>query len=144
MPINEYGIAYAEVVEILKYIPIKDYNKIPNNKIQVFEKYAQKDYKFVYNPEISLKNQNVSEKAKTIIALLFRDYWATQEQRDKIIAKENYDMQKLEKEKQEKYKTEDIFKNKKQDDISNNVAMVVYKESVFKRIIDKIKGIFNR
>lgn len=26
---NKYGVAYSEVLEILKYIPIEDYNKIP-------------------------------------------------------------------------------------------------------------------
>ena len=32
----EYANAYSEVLEILKYIPIKDYNKIPKNKIELF------------------------------------------------------------------------------------------------------------
>ena len=26
---NKYAVAYSEVLEILKYIPIEDYNKIP-------------------------------------------------------------------------------------------------------------------
>ena len=33
----EYANAYSEVLEILKYIPIKDYNKIPKNIIELFE-----------------------------------------------------------------------------------------------------------
>ena len=36
----EYANAYSEVLEILKYIPIKDYNKIPKNIIELFEKNA--------------------------------------------------------------------------------------------------------
>ena len=50
---------------------------------------------------------------------------------------------------QEKYNPDDIFKNKKQtistdENISNTVAMVEYKESIFKKIINKIKRLFIR
>ena len=33
----KYANAYSEVLEILKYIPIEDYNKIPKTKIELFE-----------------------------------------------------------------------------------------------------------
>ena len=32
-----YANAYTEVLEILKYIPKEDYNKIPKNKIELYE-----------------------------------------------------------------------------------------------------------
>ena len=98
---NQYAIAYSEVLEILKYISKEDYNKIPQEKLNVFKTNASKDYKFKYNPEKTLDEQNVSKKAKAIIGLLFRDYWATESQRQKIIRKQNYDRKKIEKEKQE-------------------------------------------
>ena len=34
---NKYAVAYSEVLEILKYIPIEDYNKIPESKINLFK-----------------------------------------------------------------------------------------------------------
>lgn len=51
------------------------------------------------------------------------------------------------KEKYEKYNSDDIFKNRKSENIqeetlSNNVAMTEYKEPIFKRFINKIKQIF--
>lgn len=113
MVTEEYQIAYAQVLEIINNIPFVDYAKIPIKKIQLFKKYAKKEIKFNYNPELSLAEQNVSEKAKIIIALLFRDYWATPLQREKILAKEKIDRQKLEEEKREKYNTENIFLNNK-------------------------------
>lgn len=109
---NEYAIAYSEVLEILKYISSEDYNKIPQEKLNVFKINASKDYKFKYNPQKTLDEQNVSKKAKAIIGLLFRDYWATESQREKIIRKQNYDRMKIEKEKQEKYNPNSIFKEK--------------------------------
>ena len=107
----EYANAYKEVLDILKYVPKEDFEKIPKKKIEMFSKCANYDYHFEYNPDITLQEQNVSDIAQTIIAILFRDYWATDEQREKIIAKENYDMELLEREKEEKYNPDDLFKN---------------------------------
>lgn len=147
---SKYGIAYSEVLEILKYIPIEDYNKIPKNKIELFEANANNDYSFNYDPSKTLDEQNVSSITKGIIILLFRDCWATEVQRNKIIAKQNYDRIKLEEKKKVKYNT-DIFQNKNnhkqeqnvEENIrTNEVAIVEYKESMFKRFINKIKSIF--
>ena len=45
----KYANAYSEVLEILKYIPIEDYNKIPTNKIELFKTNANSDYSFNYD-----------------------------------------------------------------------------------------------
>lgn len=144
----KHANAYSEVLEILNYISIQDYNKIPKEKIEVFEKLSNKEYKFSYNPNISLDENNVSNITKTIIAILFRDYWATTIQREKIIAKQNYDRAILEEEKRKIYNPDNLFKkhdqeNKIEEDImENEVALVEYKESIFKRFINRIKNIF--
>lgn len=41
---EEYAIAYKEVSEILKYIPIFDYEKIPREKIELYKKMQDRDY----------------------------------------------------------------------------------------------------
>lgn len=107
---NKYAVAYSEVLEILKYIPIEDYNKIPKTKIELLEANASNNT-FSYNPNKSLEEQNVSSITKGIIILLFRDYWATEIQRNKIVAKQNHDRMKLEEEKKEKYNSNNIFNN---------------------------------
>ncbi len=144
MVTTNYKIAYSEVLEILKHISEEEYNKIPNDMIELFKTNANNDNEFVYNPNKTLEEQNVSETARTIIAILFRDYWATETQKEKIIAKQNYDRKKI---KEEKYNYNNLFnKNKKetemQEEIKNNeVDIIPYKESIFKRIINKIKDI---
>lgn len=142
----EYANAYSEVLEILKYIPIKDYNKIPKNKIELFEKNANDEHRFIYNPNKTLEEQNVTKRAKAIIAILFRDYWANEIQREKIIKKQNYDRVKLEEEKRQNYNPNNIFKNKEIKSIENPTSdifsMIEYKESAFKRFLDKVKSIF--
>lgn len=51
---NEYAIAYKEVLEILKYIPEEDFNKIHNDTIEMFKTYSDKKYIFSYNPSKTL------------------------------------------------------------------------------------------
>ena len=141
MVATEYKIAYSEVLEILKYISKEELNKIPQDMLEMFKTNASNENQFVYNPNKTLQEQNVSEIARTIIAILFRDYWATETQRAKILAKQNYDREKI---KEEIYNTNNIFQkhdtNQKQNSMTNEVAMVEYKESIF----TKIKNWFKR
>ena len=145
----KHANAYSEVLEILNYISIQDYNKIPKEKIEVFEKLSNKEYKFSYNPNVSLDENNVSNITKTIIAILFRDYWATEIQREKIISKQNYDRAIFEEEKRKIYNPDNIFNKYKQNSkieestIQNDVALVEHKESILKRLINKIKSFFH-
>ena len=66
----EYANAYSEVLGILKYISREDYEKIPKNRIEVFEVNSNKEYNFDYDPEKTLDEQNVSKRTKAIIGLL--------------------------------------------------------------------------
>ncbi len=143
----KYANAYIEVLEILKYIPVEDYNKIPKNKIELFKTNANNRYIFKYNISKTLDEQNVSKITKGIIAILFRDYWATESQREKIISKQNYDRMEIEKEKQEKYKSNGIFKEKQINENSINIentSIIEYKEALFLKILNKIKRILGR
>ena len=138
----KYANAYTEVLEILKYVSIEDYNKIPKSKIELFKINANREYAFKYNPNRTLDEQSVSKIAKSIIAILFRDYWTTDIQRERIIAKQNYDRKKFEEENRKKYNLDNLFKNKqhKVETVENSVAMIEYKESIF----TKIKNWFKR
>ena len=145
----EYANAYSEVLGILKCISTEEYNKIPKEKIKLFEEYSNKEYIFNYDSNKTLDEQNVSKRAKAVIAILFRDYWATDTQREKIIAKQNYDRQKVEQELMKKYNPDNLFKKKEQiEEINKNKEckdLVEYKEESFIIIIlKKIKKIFKK
>ena len=119
--INEdYANACAEVVRILDFIPYRDYKKIPKDVILHYEKNASENCDFEYDINCSLDEQNVSKTAKTIIALLFRDYWATLEQKNKILNYEKNETIKKENIKKEKYNSNDIFKNNTKSTIIEN------------------------
>lgn len=143
---NKYAIAYSEVLEILKHIPLEDYNKIPKTKIEFFKTNADNEYTFNYDPSKTLEEQNVSNITKGIIILLFRDYWATEIQRNKIIAKQNYDRMKLE---EKKYNPDNIFinhyKNPFTDNTENNQELALIKTNNmkwYKKIWKLIKVFF--
>ena len=149
---TKYANAYVEVLEILKYISREDYNKIPKNKIELFQINANNDYHFTYTPEKTLNEQNVSKIAKGIIAILFRDYWATDIQKKKIIEKQNYD-RRIKEEQKIKFNPDNIFKNKKvmtfnevarkNDICSNSLPIEAKKQNWFQNIILFIQRSFN-
>lgn len=143
---EEYSNAYSEVLEILKYVSEEDYEKIPKNIINLFETNGNKNYKFKYDTNKTLSEQNVSKKAKTIIAILFRDYWATEEQKEKILKKENYDRSVIEQIKREKYNPDNLFKNVQYYKLekSTNLPVEIKKKNLFEKLIDFIKKLIKR
>lgn len=158
---TEYANAYSEVLEILNFIDKKDYDKIPKEKIEIFETNQNKNYKFQYDSSKTLDEQNVSKIAKGIIAILFRDYWATEKQREKILANHNYNRKIMEQQKQQNYNVKDLFKNKvgnnqfvasnkseiienKNNIIENTALIEVKKENFVTKILDFFKKIFKK
>lgn len=144
-----YANAFSEVLEILKYVSTIDYEKIPLEIIEIMEDNSDKNSVVQYNPQISLSEQNISSEAKTIIATFFRDYWATEKQKEKILAKEKYDNSLEELEKQKEFSI-DVFKDKRRESIQTNIGneskqiIVTEKNSIFKTIISKIKKFFKK
>lgn len=138
---STYAKAYTEVLEIIKYFPKEEYNKIPKEKIEFYKNNMDKDYSFYINPEIDLSEQNISPEANAIIINLFTDYYATEEQKVKIKEILDLNQKKEEQEKTEKYNPDDIFKNVNKDEHINvetpkntaNTALIEYKESFFTR-----------
>jgi len=143
---NEYKIAYAEILEILKHIAKKERDKVPSNMREMFKANASKDSNFVYNPRKTLQEQKVSEIAISIIAILYRDYWATKEQKQKILS---YQYREREKIKSEKYNANQIFKNinesvEKSENESITVEkslVTIKKQNFMQKIIEKCKWI---
>ena len=143
---NNYPKAYKEVVEILKYVPKESVDKIPQTMIDTFNAKMDNTYNFSIDINKSFEEQELLEETKAILANIFRDYWATPYQKERIQAKERYDMEKIEEEKRAKYNS-DIFKTKENDkskDVVNNsnLPIEVKKERFYERIINFFKSFF--
>lgn len=142
--INTYAKAYTEVLEILKCLPDEELNNIPKEEIEFYEKNKDQNYIYKYNPLKSLKEQNISREANAILVTIFRDFFATDNQKEKLnkilIKNEEIYNEKL----KEKYNIDNVFKTKNKDvEQKENIAIIEYKESVFKRVIKKIKDILH-
>ena len=142
---STYAKAYKEVLEIIKYFPEEEYNKIPKEKIEFYEVNKDQNYQFVINPKIDLSEQNISKEANAIIVTLFQDYFATEEQKEKIKEILELNEKKSEQEKREKYNPDDIFKEINKDNeraVKNNLPIEIKKYNFFKIFIDYIKNLF--
>lgn len=134
---SNYARAYTEILEIIKHFSEKEYAKIPEEKIEFYKNNMDKNYVFTINPEIDLSEQNISSEANAIIVNLFKDYFATEEQKIKIEEILDLNQKKAEQEKREKYNPDNIFKkaNSNTETTENNTdtALIEYKETIFTR-----------
>ncbi len=145
---SKYAKAYTEVLEIIKYFPQEEYEKIPLDRIEFYKKNMDNTYIFKINPQIDLSEQNVSKEANAIIVNLFMDYFATIEQKDKIKRILNQNQKEEEEEKRQKYNPDNIFKKPektyaKEQNSSNNTALIEYKESFFTKFKNFVLKMFH-
>ena len=134
----------SEMKEILKYITKDMYNKIPDDIKNIINSYSSEDYEFKYDCSKDLKEQQISEDTKKFIGYLHYNYWADSESKKRIedawkkneekynnIFEKNSEIDKVE------------LKNNEKSDIQEELSLVEKKESFFKRILNKIKSLFN-
>ena len=150
---DNYSKAYKEIVEILKYVPEENVNKIPKEMRDMFEAEQLKTYNFQIDTEKHFEEQELLEETKAILPNIFRDYWASPEQKEKIKTKQQHDMQIIEEEKRKKYNPDSIFKDKQSIVIENiapenneqHTEMIEYKEQKwYQKIFNLIKNLFHR
>lgn len=149
---NNRKNAYTEVYTILEDLNEEEYKKIPPEVIDTIRLNRNEEYFYELDEDLELKEQPMLPETKAILFNLFRDYLSTQEQKAKIIRMQNEERQKNELKKQKQYNT-DVFENKQRQNIeqiednkekSTETNLVIYKENIFKRILNKIKRFFIR
>lgn len=108
--INTYPQAYKEVLILLKYyLKEEDYNKIPKEKIEFFEKNADKNYSYEIDKTKKYEEQKRSRKTNSIIVTLYRDYFTTDEEKktlEKILKLNELKVKNMKKEMTEKVQNE--------------------------------------
>lgn len=132
---DNYQKAYREVIEILKYLPQESVNKIPKKMIKLFNVKMDRDYEFKIDENKNFEEQEIMEETKAILANIFRDYWSTPYQKERIELKEKNDRKKIEEEKKLKYNSDDIFKNRRKSQYENS------DEGIIENITDKINDV---
>jgi len=132
---------YSEVYAILVLLGERFVNKLPNKLFELIKDERLDSYNPQYNLELPLEEQNVKEETIDMIALFYLNYWcSSKEEKEQLkeVWKENEE--KYEKELNEKYNTDNLFKNRQTENKDEKeISMIKYKKSIFRIIIDKIK-----
>ena len=134
-----YRNAFKEVDEILKYTDIDLVNKIPKKFIYFLRENMNNNYEFNVQEGLHLNKQKLSEEANNILALIYRDYWATEEEKEEF-RKKDEEERKLNEE-----KLEHIFDRKDNEPIEekkNKQLIKIEHESFIKRLFLKLKRFF--
>lgn len=146
---DNYTKAYKEVIEILKYVPQESVDKIPKDILDMFKANMDNTYEFKVDTTKKFEEQILLEETKAILANIFRDYWATPYQKERIEAKERQDRVKLEEEKRQKYNPDNIFKIKqynreeKETNTENKNLPIEVKKSFFEKIVEFFAHLFH-
>lgn len=142
--------AYSEIDEFLELLDEQTRNEIPEKLRQFFKEEKDENYHKGINPDISIKDQNLKRETLALIALLNLEYWCKDEKEKERLKKVYSDNEiKYQEELREKYNPDNLFKNdRKQNEVGvdnniENVQLMNYKESVVKRVFDKILKFFH-
>ena len=135
--------SYKEVLTYLSLLPPTELKKIPPEKLEIYAKYMDDSYDYKIDSSRPMQSQKMMEETKAILANLFRDYFANDYQKQRILVKEENDLQKIEKIKKEKYDPYKILEKRNQNKVEIK-ELVVSKHSYLKELIKKIKKLFKK
>lgn len=136
---NKLPKAYKEVYEILKYIPEEDYKKIPKSMIKVIKKGMDKSYDFKVTEFEDFQKQEMLSETECILAIFYRDYWASEKEKNRILVSEEQDRINTYK---IRYKDIKNQVDRVQPAWDENNSIIAVKDSFFTKIIQKIKDFF--
>lgn len=104
--------AFAEVLEVIKKSNEDIKDKIPKKLTDFLEQNEDKNY--IVSIDFSDANWEYSLKQETlaILALLYRDYIVSPEEREKLLIEEQESFTKTEKNLRELYNPDNIFKKR--------------------------------
>lgn len=141
---------YSEVYQVLNLLENDYLNKLPDSLINMLREKRDVNYNPQYTADIPLNEQNIKKETIFIIVLLYLNYWCKDEKEVlevKKILKENEDKYQVELRK--KYNPDNIFKNnikktkENTQNVINETTMILYKKSVFIKIINRLKNFFH-
>lgn len=140
--------AYSEVDTFLDILSPEEREKIPQKLREIFREEKDNSYKKIINADVPIIEQNLKEETLSIIALLNLQYWCEDEsEKERLRNIYNENETKYQTELREKYNPDNLFKNRTSNietEQIENVSMIEYKESIFSKILNRIRKIFCR
>lgn len=146
---EEYKEAFSEVDQIFYLMPSGILDKIPSK----FKELIKNNKSNTYMPNIQEPFENCKLKYEThvILALIYRDFLCSKEEREELVKRDTEKISEFEKELRDKYNIDNVFKSRKNnsqsidENIFEETAIIEYKEKNFiQKLFDKIKHLFRR
>lgn len=148
MVTKDYQEAFTEVLAIVE-VDQNFKSRIPARLLELFKENASKTYEINFDLNLKIKDMPLKKETKGLLGMLYRNYSCNPDERkeyDKIL----YKNQALyEEELREKYNPDKIFEKQNivtasSEPIQENNSMIVYKENIFTKLINKIKSFFSK
>ena len=145
--------AYYEVDTILDFLNQSYVDAIPLKLRKKFKENKAENYKKKIVPYKQLNEQNLKDETLAILAVLNYKYWCKDEEKKKqLMEMYSENENKYPKELREQYNPDYLFKKdisrKYNEELKENntdkMIVVIKKENVFNRIINRIKSILKR
>ena len=142
-----YKNSFKEVYDILKNTDQELLNKIPSKFMDFIKDNMNTDYQTNIKTDLEIDKQTLLKETESILSLIYRSYWATDEEKQNFKLKDNEELLKAEELKKSQYKDiDEIFQKRKNINnvtLDNNI-MVIEKENFIKKIFNKILSRFRK
>lgn len=141
--LEEYKRAFSEVNDILKFTDGELVKKIPQNFRKFINDNKADNYITNIIPYIPLEEQQISSKGREIIALIYRSYFADENELKKISEKDKIELKKFEDELNEKYDYTKMFKKNKAS-TQENLPVEIKEKNFVEKIIESLKRLIEK
>ena len=131
-----------ETLTFLAFFDNKMVEKIPVRIIaKLCEEAADSKLDFYIDANKSFEEQNISEKSKDLISLIYYDYIADEDEKKEILEQWNLNEKNYRQVQEEKYDYNNLFNNIETTDCVQLIE--VKKDNIFQKIKNLIKKILN-
>lgn len=144
-----YRNSFKEIYEILENTENELLAKIPTKFMNFIKENMNENYKTNIQQDVDIDKQLLLKETEAVLSLIYRSYWATDEEKQEFAIKDQQEFIKKDEKKKEQYQGKDIYqlfeerKNINKITIDNNL-MVIKKENFLKRFFNKILSIFKK
>lgn len=159
---NELRRTFCDIEIILNALPEEDRNKVPIKIRKFISENKLESYESGIRIDVPIEEQDLHPDTQTFIGMLYLNYWCKDEEEKEELKKIFTENEKrVKKELDEKY---EVFKTNNNNQVSNTISdetqseeniaktvvqpeeskMIVYKESIIRKILNKVMSFFRR
>lgn len=138
---DEYRKAFTELCFFLDEFDDNELNKIPAKELNYYYENRDTTYNFECELDEPIEDIKMMHLTEILLANIYEKYLANDEEKQRLSKKRKDYYNKIEYEKSQNYDI-DLFNNKRKETKTQETQMIVKKDGILKRIINKIRNIF--